>query len=984
MRFIFVFTFLSFLVNVSLPAQYICVPEKTAKLGKPKLSLNGTWKFKPVFRPDYTGVKTNIRSWKDIRVPGEWVMQGFEVEAGKVAAYARDFFLPSAWKGKKVVLRCDAVFSRAEVWVNGRHAGSHLGGMTPLELDVTALVRPGKENRIVLAVTAETIADTLMSGSQYAAHSLGGILRKIYLFALPQVYAGDMVVLPEMHEGFTAADLVVKASFHNPARKEKKAEVSFRLFDPAGKEVSLPDRTKRLLLDGDSDLVHRTFSFSLDNVKTWDPEHPRLYRLVMTVTAGGEAETLTQRVGFRRIEVVGNKLFINGRPVKMHGVNRHETHPLLGRSLNDTLWHEDAEIFKEGNVNYIRTSHYPPAEEFVAWCDSIGLLVELENPFCWVGHGANATWNTEDPQAPSLYGFLEKTSREVIAFYRNHPSVTIWSMANESAWGPNWGKLLQFYRTTDPTRPVSFHDQAYGGYNSYGSRDVPVAVFHYPGPGGGRVADTFARPLLFGEYCHINCYNRREIAADPGVRDVWGRGFLPMWNSVYESTGGLGGAIWAGIDDVFYLPEGRAVGYGEWGVIDGWRREKPEYYHMKKSYAPVHIINKRTVIPRSGEPVRLEVENRFDFTDLKECRITWAMKDGKGEAALSLPPHQTGILRIMPDMTVNPGDSMTVTFWSPAGREVDRTVVTFGGKDGVPLPPLRRSVAGGIRLNRAGDLFVVQGEGFFWKIDTRSGEIAAAGAGGKTLLSGGPDLMMLPLKTGPCVTDYKLDIPPLNNLCRHRRADSITAEKSGDTVVVSMKVKWDEAHGRVEYLFRGDGSMTVRYELVSDISINPRQWGMVFSAKRDIDRLEWYRKGLWTCYPEDHIGRIHGQAVPFPGGSYREPVFGKKPGHAWRYDANPLGSNDFRSSKEHIYRAALTGGDGAGILIEGEGRRTVRAWVDDDHISFLVAGFSTGGGDLFFSSHYRDERRPLKTGDIFAGTAVIFLRDKSTDDPLSH
>jgi len=443
-----------------LRASYYAVPVGVAGLSSPVLPLNGTWKFKPLFRPDYTGVKTNIRRWKDIRVPGEWVMQGFEVEAGKAAAYARDFLLPSAWKGKKVVLRCDAVFSRAEVWVNGRHAGSHLGGMTPFELDVTPLVRPGKNNRILVAVTAETKADTLMSGSQYAAHSLGGILRKIYLYALPQVYAGDLVITTDMQDDFTAADLSVTASFYRDTRKGAEAKVSFRLFDPEGKEVSLPAYKNELVFDGDANVLRKTFRFPLDGVKTWDPEHPRLYRLVMNVASGGEGETMVKRVGFRRIEVVGNKMFINGRPVKMRGVNRHETHPLLGRSLNDTLWQMDAEIFKAGNVNYIRTSHYPPAEEFVAWCDSLGLLVELENPFCWVGHGANAAWKKDDPQAPSLYDFLEHTAGEVIAFYRNHPSVTIWSMANESAWGPNWGKLLQFYRTTDPTRPVSFHDQA--------------------------------------------------------------------------------------------------------------------------------------------------------------------------------------------------------------------------------------------------------------------------------------------------------------------------------------------------------------------------------------------------------------------------------------------------------------------------------------------------------------------------------------------
>ncbi len=973
--FIFYVFFLFSAVVSDISAQYLCVPEEVGGLAKPVVSLNGTWKFDPVFRKDLIAGKTGDTAWKEIRVPGEWVMQGYQVKAGEAAAYARDFSVPAAWEGRKVMLRCDAVFSKAEVWVNGHFIGSHMGGMTPFELDLTSYVRPGKNNRLLLAVTAETMADTLMSGSQYAAHSLGGILRKIYLYALPQVYAGDMSVTAEPGDDFRSALLVVDAKYYGVSRRREWAEVAFRLFDPAGKEVSLPAYDGRIVFGKGGQVVRKVFHFPLEDVASWDPEHPRLYRLVMKVTSPGGEETLMRKIGFRRIEVVGNRLFINGMPVKMRGVNRHETHPLLGRSLNNTLWHLDAEIFKEGNVNYIRTSHYPPAEEFVAWCDSLGLLVELETPFCWVGHGANAAWKKADPQAPSLYDFLEHTAAEVIAFYRDHPSVTIWSMANESAWGPNWEKLLRFYQTTDSTRPVSFHDQAYGGYNNYGSGDMPIAVFHYPGPAGGRVADTFSRPLLFGEYCHINCYNRQEIAADPGVRDAWGRGFLPMWNSVWESAGGLGGAIWAGIDDVFYLPEGRAVGYGEWGVIDGWRRKKPEYYHMKKTYAPVRVVNKTAELPRPGEAVRLEVENRFDFTGLGECDIVWSVNGTRGKTTMMLPPHSAGILHIGPAVNIKRGDRMTLTFISPQGRQVDRTVVTFGDREG-PSLPAPETAGSGIHLEIHEGYYLVSGDGVFWKIDRRDGRIVAAGTGNDTLLTAGPELMMLPLKTGPCVTDYKLDIPPLNDLCHDRKAGSIIAHKKGDTVVITMKVRWKEAHGRMEYIFLEGGGLTVRYDLVSDMKIDPRQWGMVFSVKREIDRLEWDRRGLWTVYPQDHIGRTHGRAVPFLTGKYEKSPFGKKPDHAWCYDANALGSNDFRSSKEKIWWAALTREGEGGVLVDGEGSHAFRAWVDGEHISFLVAGFSSGGGDLFFSAHYREERRPLKRGDPFSSVARIrLLRD---------
>ena len=116
----------------------------------------------------------------------------------------------------------------------------------------------------------------------------------------------------------------------------------------------------------------------------------------------------------------------------------------------------------------------------------------------------------------------------------------MWSMANESAWGPNWAKLADFFAEKDPTRPATFHDQAYGGFNNYGSQKMPVANIHYPGIGGPDVAENFDRPLLFGEYAHLNTYNRTEIVTDPGVRDAWGRGFKKMWEKMYKSRGCLG------------------------------------------------------------------------------------------------------------------------------------------------------------------------------------------------------------------------------------------------------------------------------------------------------------------------------------------------------------------------------------------------------------------------------------------------------------
>ena len=219
-------------------------------------------------------------------------------------------------------------------------------------------------------------------------------------------------------------------------------------------------------------------------------------------------------------------------------------------------------LFKEANINYIRTSHYPPSEEFVSICDSLGFFVELENPFCWVSHGAGEGSSILDFTDSRYLKWLRTTTLETVEQYRNHPSVIIWSLANESYWSENWQKIKMLYDSLDMSRPKTFHDQAYGGYNNFGSNNMEIANIHYPGPQGPDVARNFERSLLFGEYCHLNVYNRQEVYTDPQVRDDWGEVFEKMWEAMYHSEGCLGGAIWSGIDDIFLLPDSNATGYG--------------------------------------------------------------------------------------------------------------------------------------------------------------------------------------------------------------------------------------------------------------------------------------------------------------------------------------------------------------------------------------------------------------------------------------
>jgi len=937
------------------------------------IDLNGTWLFNQVFQENHAVLEKTDASWKEIKVPGEWRMQGYEVDPGTHATYFREFEVPADWKNNTVYLQCDAVFSDVKIWINGKNAGTHTGPLVAFEKEVSALLNYNGTNRITMAIVSETLADTLMSGTQYAAHQLGGILRKINLFVVPKVHLADLTIQTDLDQSFKDATLKISGSLRNDGKAET-TKIQVTLYDPQGNKV--PVNGDQFIISADSRSQTINQSFSVINPLKWNAEHPHLYHLELTVESARGTAKIRKQIGFRELEVVGNQLFVNGRPVKLKGVNRHEVHPLMGRSLTPELWKEDAKLYKKANLNYIRTSHYPAAKEFIEWCDSLGLYVELENPISWIGHHANAHWVNNDPHNPDYYPYLENISDANISFFKNHPSIIIWSMANESAWGPNWAKLAKFFELKDPTRPATFHDQAYGTFNNFGSTAMPIANIHYPGTAGPTVAEDFPRPLLFGEYAHLNTYNRTEIVTDPGVRDAWGRGFKKMWEGMYKSRGCLGGAIWSGIDDVFYLSEGRAVGYGEWGPIDGWRRHKPEYFHIKKSYSPVKIHNRQILNPDPGNGIVLQVENRFDFTNLNECKITWELENETGIINLDLPPRQFGALRIYPETKNLDGKILMLTVTSPQGIEVEKCAIEIGKvkRNNFPFNPVQSDNFRVVEINEK--LLEISGSGFSWMFNLETGKLDGAIVEGKRVLEEGAELMLLSLTSGQVLTEHSLDIPFHNSTCTGWQAENVSWSEKKDTVKVTVTGYYSEAEGEVIYLFTNQGALEVSYNVKSKIEINPRQFGLVFSVPRDIQNLRWYRKGLWSYYPENHIGRAFGEAIPFDKNAFFMDSFEKEPASDWRFDANKLGTNDFRATRENIFWASLTEENGAGVVIVSDGSHAFRSFVDGEKINFLVADYSTGGGDPFFSSYYKDERISIKKGDAIKGAVKLQLINK--------
>ena len=909
-------------------------PQQVDGVAHETVDLGGTWQFAEAVPPGFPPIAPlDGKTSKPIAVPGEWAMQGFGVKPGTAAFYARAFDVPDDWQGKRIKLRCDGVYSDAIVWVNGHEAGRHSGGFTPFELDVTALIEPGPgSNTLALSVLNESVADQLASGTKYACHPLGGIPRGIRLMVLPAVHLSSLQVTTTFDAAYRDATLgLALDAVCEGAGKAADLTACVSLTSPDGKAAAVSPR--RIAFSA----LKCVASLPVPQAVKWDNEHPMLYMLTIRLEAGGQRlETITRKVGFRQIEVRGNELLVNGMPVKLRGSNHHEVYPTTGRSLPAGMHRRDVALFREGNVNLLRTCHYPPDEALMEAADELGMFIECEAPFCWApGDGHRE--------------LVCQQTAEMVLTYRNHPSVIWWSLANESKWGPDFVASSKLVRRLDPTRPQIFND--------CGSKSDPqytnLINMHYPGHGGPAAARKGqAQPVYHGEDCHLNAYNRLELATDPALRDLWGKYIRELWDEIQTTKGSLGQSVWSGVDDTFYLSDDRTVGYGSWGPIDGWRRTKPEYWNMKKAYSPVRVA----VIDRKRDnagAIWLTVENRQNFSNLNEMKIAWRCGGQSGAVHGDIAPGATGTVPVRLDHDPQPGERLDLTFRDPRGFIADEFSLPLMAPAATPEPPPAKTGLG------TGD------DG--WACDLVSGDLLQAG---KMKVSG-PRLMILPMNHAgeTQMTGTTKVWKPFTDPCANWTS-STTSINPGITV----KASCDEAEGSYAMTFRDGGhSIDISYDFTLTKAVNPRQVGLVISLPRDCETFSWERQGYWDVYPDDHIARLKGTVKASEGFDATSVGPRAKPEHPWRLDNLPYGNNDFCSTKHNVTTAALTDKAGHGIRIDGEGKQHVRCWRTDTAVNVLVADYSNAGSERFLRGLAARDDRPLKPGDKITGTVRLSL-----------
>lgn len=692
------------------------LPDGVTGVGRPQIPVTTGWRWTAQPPAEFWKPGTDTAGWNAVEVPTEPAMQGHDVPSNTECAYVTTVAVPADFKGRRVMLRFDGVYSYARLWVNGTAVRTHDGGFTTWYADITDLVTPGKDALVAVGVTDRP--DTIAGQSNYAHHLIGGILRDVTLVALPASHLTRLHTDTTFDAAYRNATLTVTAAA--AFNGSDSGTVRLTLADPDGKSVPLQPSTVSLSPTTPQDQA----VIAVKNPRKWDAEHPNLYTLTATFTAGGVTQTVTRRVGFREVKHVGNQLMVNGAPVHLLGVCHHSISPTAGRSTTPALEEQALRLYKEANCNFIRTSHYPPTPAMLDLADRIGLYVEVEAPVCFQQKTVDNPAYTDQYMSQ----FAEMIERD-----RSHSCVIEWSVGNESGMGRNFASENVYAHENEPSRPTVFEDQG----QSNGGNQTDIYSGHYPNLSTAN--GNASQPIQYGEFAHVPCYNTGTLKADPGARDFWGLSIAKLAEKFRTTSGVVGGAIWAAIDEVFPLTGG-PVGYGEWGVIDLWRRPKPEHWLTKKAYSPVRIADGVLTGLTPGTAVKVPVKNWYDHTNLRELTITWEINGRFGTlSGVHVPPRSSGTLTV-PAGAWAAGDTLRLTFKHGTALVDDyRLWLNTRKAPAVPAP-------GGTtpKIEETSDRIVVTGvdSKFSVVFDKRTARLVEAVANGTQVLTGGPDLVL--------------------------------------------------------------------------------------------------------------------------------------------------------------------------------------------------------------------------------------------------
>lgn len=626
--------------------KYLAI-QNTHHDAKNYLSLNGLWQFNcalnPESRPkDFYQDNYDASDWSTIQVPGNWEAQGFDKaiyiderfpfttnwpavprDYNPVGSYRRTFSLDESWSNRQVFLQLAGARTASFIWINGHRVGYSQNAKNPAEFNITPYIRQG-ENSISLEIYRWSNASYVEKQDML---DMSGLEREVFIYSTGTSRIYDFHCKPQLDKSFTQGTFDVSIDIMHYDTQKNELVLSCQLLDDSNDFNVIIDKHVHFKINDSKQTFY--FTDQLEKPRLWSSEAPNLYTLLLTLTneQGEIIETTSHKIGFRHIEIVSGQLTVNGKPIKIKGVNRHELHPTLGHVPTEENMLIDIRLMKEHNINAVRTSHFPCHSRWYQLCDEYGIYIVDEANI--ESHPLALTPETQIGNDESWIPAHLDRVQAMVERDKNHACVIIWSMGNEAGTGCVFETLYKWIKNKDSSRPVQYEPAGEEFYT-----DIVCPMY----PSLERL-EEFAkqgseRPMIMIEYAHA-------MGNSIGILNDY-------WQIIDRNSNLQGGFIWEWMDHALELVNNRGQkfwGYGKDyhpdkpsdgnfmndGLVAPDRTPHPHMSEVKKVYQPVRFHSKDIA---TGH---FEIENRYDFISLEHLDIHYKISvDGNVFATGSL------------------------------------------------------------------------------------------------------------------------------------------------------------------------------------------------------------------------------------------------------------------------------------------------------------------------------------------------------------
>ncbi|MCE8821357.1 DUF4981 domain-containing protein [Phocaeicola dorei] len=835
------------------------------------MTLNGTWKFNWVkdadSRPtDFWKTGFNDKGWDDLQVPAVWELNGYgdpiyvnvgyawrnqfqnnppevPTENNHVGSYRREIVVPASWNGKDIIAHFGSVTSNMYLWVNGRYVGYSEDSKLEAEFDLTPYLKPGQKNLIAFQVF-RWCDGSYLEDQDFFRYS--GVGRDCYLYARNKKRIQDIRVTPDLDAAYQNGSLSINLDLKGSGK------VDLELVDTQGKQVATATANK-------SGLV----TMNVENPKKWSAETPYLYTLRASMQ--GSNEVIPVKVGFRKIELKGDQILVNGKAVLFKGADRHEMDPDGGYVVSPERMLQDIQIMKQFNLNAVRTCHYPDDNLWYDLCDQYGIYVVAEANIESHGMGYGEKTLAKNPSYKKAH--LERNQRNVQRGF-NHPSIIFWSLGNEAGDGPNFEQCYQWIKAEDPSRACQYEQARQKDHT-----DIFCPMYYgYEGMEKYGQRTDATKPLIQCEYAHAMGNSQG------GFKEYWDLirkypnlqvGFI--WDFVDQSC------RWKGKDGVMIYAYGGDFNrfdasdnnFCDNGLISPDRVPNPHMYEVGYFYQNIWTT------PADLSKGEVNVFNENFFRDLSAYYMEWqVLKDGKiirtGRVDdLKIAPQETA------KITLNIGKTCTCKEWLlnvsyklknregllPAGFTVAKNQLTLNDYK-APSMDLKNVETTNVAtvvpqiIDNQYHYLIVKGNNFVAEFNKQNGYLSKYAVDGTEMLKEGaaltPNFWRAP-------TDNDMGAGLQNKYAAWKNPGlklvSLNSKTENDQIVVNAEYDMKNVSAKLylTYVINNEGAIKVTQKMTADknATVSPMfRFGMQMQMPKCFETVEYYGRGPVENYSD--------------------------------------------------------------------------------------------------------------------------------------